>query len=295
MITPVHAQYGEGDDFGGHGYSVCAGSEMGENWHPALAWANPIPPDVSAFLANTALPLVQSGRLVLVPAPLVGCTQHAVGWTDTLLTDNFLQGVVTTATRCEVPGTQGVQRIVDLTEITVPYVDNVDLCQLADVLNETDEWLRPLRSLLYRSISGNDLKIEKWGEIAALRNDIRDACALLRREMNAHITQVRRGEWHLDKVQGVFSAGTRASDQPGKEPVTDLLRTVTRQSPELAPWIPYWRLQETGGYLNWTGTLDNPTKLPEGDEAKALPSKDVQSWLYPGTGGWGIPRVFVPA
>jgi hypothetical protein len=210
------------------------------------------------------------------------------------MTSRLPLGVVSTATRHEVQDAPRVQRIVDLTEITVPYVDNIDLSQLGDVLNETDEWLRPLRSLLFRSISGNDLKAENWGQIAALRNDIRDACALLQREMNAHIAQVRRGDCHLDKVQGVFSAGTRVGDQPGKEPVTDLLRTVTRQSLELAPWIPYWRLQEAGGYLNWSGQLDNPTKPPEGEEAKALASKDVLSWLYPGTGGWNIPTVFVP-
>jgi hypothetical protein len=237
---------------------------------------------------------VESGRLVLVPAPLVGCTQHAIGWTDTLFVDNFLQGVVSTATRREVQHAPQVQRIVDLTEITVPYVDNVDLFQLGEVLSETDEWLRPLRSLLYRSISGTDLKIENWGNIAALRNDIRDACITLQEEMKSHVVQVKRGEWHVGHVQGVFSAATRAADLPGKEPVTDLLRCVTQQSPELAPWIPYWRLQEAGGYLNWTGKLDNPTKSPEGEEAKALPSKDVLSWLYPGTPGWRIPTVVIP-
>ena len=273
VITPVHAYYGEGDDFGGHGYSVCAGDEMGDNWHPAFAWANPLPQNVSAFLASKALPLVESGRLVLVPAPLVGCTQHAIGWTDTLLVDNFLRGVVSTAGRREAQYAPQVQRIVDLTEITVPYVDNVDLLQLDEVLNETDEWLRPLRSLLYRSISGNDLKIENWGNIAALRNDIRDACALLQHEMKSHVAKVTRGEWHLGTVQGTFSAGTRAADRPGKEPVTDLLRCVTQQSPELAPWIPYWRLQEVGGYLNWTGKLDNPTKSPKGRKRKHCPRK----------------------
>ena len=165
VIIPFHMAYGDGpDDFGGHGYSVTAGSVLRDrpDWCPALSWANPIPQDVTSFLAGEALPLMKAGRLVVLPAPLVGCTQSAIGWTDNLLVDSFLGGVVNVARREEHGPTTGRQKILDITRIQIPFIDNVPLVDLANVLDETEPWVGSLRSLLLKTMSNEDLNYERW-------------------------------------------------------------------------------------------------------------------------------------
>ena len=146
-----------------------------------MAWANLLPRDVARFLASEALPLVRSGRLVVVPAPLVGCTQTAVGWTDSLLVDVFLGGVVEAVRQHPAPdrAQDCLRRIVDLSAVSVPYIDGVSLPDLAKVLDETAEWTPPLRSLLLRAL-GKDLRHENWASIGAISSDFQVACRDLR-------------------------------------------------------------------------------------------------------------------
>ena len=96
MLSPIPEDYGEnffGEMFAGQGYIVTS-DKTNKGWPVALSWANPLPREISYFLATKALPLIKAGRLVVLPAPLVGCTQSAIGWTDNLLVDNMLGGVV---------------------------------------------------------------------------------------------------------------------------------------------------------------------------------------------------------
>jgi hypothetical protein len=278
----------EEGDFGLHGYMLCLGSVYthgGVEWAPSLAWANPLPSEVGAFLAGEAQPLLAAGRLVVLPAPLVGCTQSAVGWTDTLLLEGFLRGVVNVVSG----GSSGEQRVLDLSRVSVPYIDAVPMENLDSVLNDTDEWLRPLRALLFRSLHDEGLRYEKWQAIAALENDIYEACQELRERLGS---VARKRDWKLMEADGSVSAGENGSDEMGREPVTDLLRACTEGRRNLAPWIPYWRLQGMGGHLNWTCPLDNPSKPSDQPNV----GKDVQTWIWPGTGGWLIPsaRVLEP-
>lgn len=297
VIAPIHAAYGDGPDtFGGHGYAVTAGSVFSnhDNWHPALSWANPLPREVVGFLAGEALPLLEAGRLVVLPAPLVGCTQTAVGWTDTLLVDGLLGGVVNVARREESanPAT-GRQRVLDVTRIQIPFIDNVALADLAGVLDETEPWVGPLRGLLLRTMSGDDLNYERWERIAALEYDIQEACRELRDRLNSLVSKHRQQEWTIADATGGISAGERGTTPPAREPITGLLQSVSTASRELSPWIPYLRLQDHGGYLNWTCPLDNPSTPPDASTLARLPAgpkgPELHTWLYPGTGGWTIP------
>jgi hypothetical protein len=300
VIAPIHAAYGDGPDtFGDHGYAVTAGSVFRnhENWHPALSWANPMPREVVGFLAGEALPLLETGRIVVLPAPLVGCTQTAVGWTDTLLVDGLLGGVVNVARKAEGANpAPGRQRVLNVTRIQIPFIDNVALADLAGVLDETEPWVGPLRGLLLKAISGDDLNYERWERVAALEYDIQEACRELREHLTALAAKHRQQEWTITDAAGGLSAGERGATPPARESITGLLQSVSTARRELSPWIPYLRLQDHGGHLNWTCPLDNPSTPPDASTLARLPvgsrGPELHTWLYPGTGGWGIPTAF---
>jgi hypothetical protein len=295
VIVPFHMAYGDGaDDFGGHGYSVTAGSVLRDrpDWCPALSWANPIPQDVTRFLAHEALPLMKAGRLVVLPAPLVGCTQTAIGWTDNLLVDSFLGGVVNVARREEHGPTIGRQKILDITRIQIPFIDNVPLIDLANVLDETEPWVGSLRSLLLKTMSNEDLNYERWERIAALEYDIQQACNELREHLQSLATRFSKQEWVIADATGGFSVGEQGDTPPAQESITALLQSVSSIRRELSPWIPYLRLQDYGGHLNWTCPLDNASEPPDPMTLARLGTgkgPELHTWLYPGTGGWNIP------
>lgn len=294
VIIPFHMAYGDGeDDFGGHGYSVTAGSVLRDrpDWCPALSWANPIPQEVTRFLASEALPLIKTGRLVVLPAPLVGCTQTAIGWTDTLLVDSFLGGVVNVARREEsAASTIGRQKILDITRVQIPFIDNVSLVDLANVLDETEPWVGPLRSLLLRTMSNEDLNYERWDRIAALEYDIQQACKELREHLQSVATRFGQQQWTVVEATGGISAGERGDTPLAQESITGLLQSVSSSRRELAPWIPYLRLQDYGGHLHWTCPLDNTSNPPDQlTIARLGKGPEMHTWLYPGTPGWNIP------
>jgi len=300
VIVPIHEAYGDGsDDFGGHGYDVAAGSAFGDHaeWCPALSWANPLPREVALFLAGEALPLVSGGRLVVLPAPLVGCTQTAIGWTDNLLVENFLGGVVDVVRREDSAASlTRKQRVLDIAQIQIPFIDNVELADLANVLDETETWIGAFRGLLLKAMSKDDLSYEHWDRVTSLEYDIGQACRELREHLESFTRRHRRQEWAISETSGGVSAGERGEAPIAREPVTGLLQAVASARGDLAPWIPYLRLQDHGGHLQWTCPLDNPSTPPDAMAAAQLARRgpELQSWLYPGTGGWNIPTAFVP-
>src|ERR1017187_6775759 len=299
-IAAIHAAYGDGpDDFGGHGYDVTAGSTFRDHaeWHPALSWANPLPREVPLFLAGEALPLVSAGRLVVLPAPLVGCTQTAIGWTDNLLVETFLGGVVDVVGREDSAASSSrKRRVLDITQVQIPFIDNVDLADLASVLEETEAWIGAFRGLLLKAMSKEDLSYEHWDRVDSLEYDISQACRELREHLESFTRRHPRQEWTVSKTSGGIAAGERDDAPIAREPVTGLLQAVASARGDLAPWIPYLRLQDHGGHLNWTCPLDNPSTPPDAMAAAQLARRgpELQSWLYPGTGGWNIPTAFVP-
>ncbi|MFG2143683.1 hypothetical protein ACGFRG_05720 [Streptomyces sp. NPDC048696] len=286
VMIPQRADYGGPGAFGGHGYYIAMGGlVLGEDWVPATSWANLVPPAVSRLLATEALPLVAAGRLVLLPAPLVGCTQTTVGWTDHLLLE-LLGGVVNVAndsTRNS-PDRPNGQRVLDLVRHSLPYMADISLKDLASVLDETDEWVKPLRTLLLQSLSSDALKVENWQAISVLENDFYEACQQLRSRLEG---VGRTGGWHIANTTAAVSAVSINDQNPGHEPITEILRSITHQQRELAPWIPYWRLQDMGGHLDWSHPIDNPSRSSPDHRFSSI----SHAWLRPGTAGWRIPTV----
>lgn len=280
IVAPVHESWGGPGSFGGHGYSVLLGSKVRDDWYVAASQGSLLPEAATRFLATEALDLVESGRLVVVPAPLVGCTQSSIGWTDHLLLEGLLGGVVNAIqTTASAPAVGRPQRVLDLARHTIPYMADISLPDLARVLDETDEWVVSLRSLLLRSLLSDDLRRENWASIAAIENEIKTACRELR---DAFDRIGRAGGWAVSETDGAIAAGsTPDHGQPGL-PVTELLRSLAADRPSLGPWIPYFRLGTQGGHLDWSSPSDllSPGSAQPGG-----------SWLFPGTAGAGIRTV----
>lgn len=285
-MVPMPDHLGPPGAFGGQGYGRTDSEISGkEDWHVAIGWANFLPKDVSESIVEEAGPLLRSGRLVVLPAPLVGCTQTSVGWTDNLLLDRILGGVVKSVGFQE--GEDRDNRICDLGSMAIPFIDNVRLADLNTVLDELADWLSPLRRLLRKSIGSKDLRLESWDSIGCYFEDIRDAFRQLDDRWKS--LSISQGEWAVSSTQGSFSAVEKGSDTPGVDCITDFLRSMAGTDRNLGPWVPFWRLRQMGGEIDWTRTLDNRSEPPSGfAQTFGFNQPYLQGWLYPGDGGPGL-------
>ncbi len=273
-IVPVHAKMLLETPRGGQGYALTSSRTDDGRWQVAVGWANMIPREVAEFLAGEAAPLVKSGRLVLLPAALVGCTQSSVGWTDSMLSDNLLGGVIAVANHGHdkrAGRDTGPSKMRDIAQISVPFIDGVSLSNLNAVLDDTTEWLRPLRKLIRESLGSPAMREERWQALSTILDDLREAC----RDLNDRLLEAKRsaaagGSWKVVEATSYFSAGATSVSRIGREPSTDLMRAVVTGRPDLTPWIPYWRLQAAGGVVNWAGALDNPSREATAEEQAAL-------------------------
>jgi tetratricopeptide (TPR) repeat protein len=298
-LVPMPDNLGPPGEFGGQGYIRTSDILKGKyGWHAAMGWGNFLPKEVTEFLATDALPLLRSGRLVLLPAPLVGCTQSAVGWTDNLFVDALLGGVVKTAgTRtgdADAGSRNLLSRSLDLGTVSIPFIDNIPFCELNQVLDDTVQWLAPLRRLLDASLGSSDLRHERWGGLRPYFTDIRDAFRQLEERWTSICTsRSQKAGWRVAGVAGTFTATERREDAPGSDSMTDLLRSVAGGNPEFGPWVPFWCLREAGGQINWTTPFDNRSTPPDNmARLHGFSSSVSQGWLFPGDGGPGIATAF---
>jgi hypothetical protein len=278
---------------GGHGYAVTADRTSDKRYVVSMSWANPVPPEVTTFLAREAFSLFSAGRLLVFPALLVGCSQSAVGWTDNLLLEGLLGGIID-VTRSSATDAGTPQRVLDLSRVKLPFIDNIGMSDLASVLEDTERWTGPLRREVMKILASGDLNHERWASISSLEQEIQDAC----RELTEGWAAVVGGrDWSVVQVDASIAAGSRGpAHAPAREAITGLLQSVASGNREVAPWIPYWRLQDRGGYLNWTCPLDNQDTPPDPGMIARMAamgmekSPELHSWLYPGTPGWFMPR-----
>ncbi len=298
-IVPMPDELGPPGAFGGQGYTRTSDTLVGkEGYHVAVGWANYLPREIAEFLATDALALLRSGRLVVFPAPLVGCTQTSVGWTDNLLADALLGGVVKTAALGPNEKPEGrplpADRVFDLGTAGIPFIDNVPLGDLESVLEDSAAWLSPLRRLLRSSIGSGDLRSERWDGLGSYFSEIREACRHLEERWIALTASPAGAGWHLDAASTAFSAALREEERPGSDDITDVLRSIASAEPESSPWIPFWRLQRAGGDLNWMGALDNRSTPPdEKAQLQGIQGGLAQGWLFPGDGGPGVRTGFI--
>jgi hypothetical protein len=287
---------------GGHGYDitneVIVSSDDPQSldqgtpeWAITVSSAALVGRDLASFLATEASALVEAGRLVVVPAALVGCTQSATGWTDSLFVDGLLGGAVSVI---DMPSTRRApesQRVLDLTSTAVPYIDNVSMADLARILQEADDWLGPLRAVMLNAIGSRDVSHERWERITILEDEINDACRELEARYDRVVAAEPQREWRVHQVDAVTAAVERPQDlheplsviDPITETLSMLAAPVVRDP---APWIPFWRLRGVGGHLRWSCPLDN--RVRAADARQAQPQLAISSWLHPGTPGFGV-------
>ena len=268
-----------GDFFGGMGLIRCADDVL------MGVGGNLLPNEVGVFLATEALPLIQSGRLILLPAPFVGCTQTAIGWTDDLLTRHFLKGVINGARRDSAPDGDA-QHSINI-RAAIPFIDGVSLPDLAHVLDDVSDFLLPLRSMVFETL-GSNIARERLASVYSVEREFRNACRKLHEVLSATRPKHGISNWAVKTFESSASANAPGTTQIGSDPNSDALRSVISADKDLAPWIPFFHLQGLKGYLNWSHRLDNPSK----PDARTPYGSITQTWIYPGTGGPGMVMVW---
>lgn len=292
VVAPRHISQGSPGDFGGHGYFSTA-DFLRDEWNLAVSFGGSLlPTQVCNFLATEAIRLIEQGRLVVLPAPLVGASQSAVGWTDDLLTGGLFRGVVNAANTTHASGQDIPKslRAIDITTTAIPYMRGVALPTLADMFGELGEEVAELRRLWTDDIAyvAND----DWQRINSLERDFDDACRALRERMK----KLTSGDGQVGISE--LAAGTSALPAQavtGKaSTVTSLLHDLTSDR-QTKPWIPFWRLTEQGHLLDWNATpnrFGNPINSADPASHSSMGFIDVaeatNSWLCPGNAGCGL-------
>lgn len=287
LIPDVTSDFAPG--FGGHGYTQAAGSDG--RWAPAIVTGNYLGNDIVKFIQSEAYNLFKQGRLLICPAPLIGCTQTSVGWSDDLLLDSFLSGVVSTAgeSATSVTGLNS-GRSINLCDLRIPFMRDVSLPHLADSLDQLKEFTSPLRELIGCHLQTGDLKTENWSTLSKISRDFKDAS----RFFGDRLRSFGGGKYDvIGSGTGVaVTAMGREDTMPGSDPVTDLLRSLCPLSKDSAPYVVFWQLQTKGGTFDWTCPIDNPNYSKPNALMPDVPfSNRMRGWLVPGTLGVRLGRV----
>lgn len=273
--APVADQFG--DFFGGMGYIRCADSIL------ITPGSNTLPDDLGLFMAGEARSLIESGRLVVLPAPFVGCTQTAIGWTDDMLGRMLLNGVLHVTCGSVASSEKQPQfRSNDVMKMPIPFIDGVSMEDLALILEDSEDYLGSLRGLLASSFS-SDLGNERWGAIKTVEANFNEASRKLK-EIYQNAKRPKTADWKISTISGVGGVSEPGNYRIGLDENTDRLRALCPQDSTVLPWIPLLRLENAGGYLDWSCELDNPTA----PAAETPMGRIQQTWLYPGTGGPGM-------
>jgi hypothetical protein len=241
--------------------------------------------DIIKFIQNEAYDLFRQGRLIIFPAPLVGCTQSAVGWSDELLLGNFLSGVVSTAgTRKSHDTCEPAFRTINLCDLKIPYIKDVSLYDLSMSLEQLKDYISPLRDLVCAHLQSGNLKHENWATLSKLARDFKDAS----RFFSDRLQSFCNGKHSID-ISGSHAAVTaieREDSMPGKEPVTDFLRSICQIPENQSPYVVFWQLQTKGGVFDWTCPINNPNSTQSSYLMPDVPfSNRMRGWLVPGTLG----------
>jgi tetratricopeptide (TPR) repeat protein len=293
VIVPQHIDY-EGP--GGWGYSTCAGSEMraeGEEdaqWCPALGWARPLPREIVDFVFVEARPLIERGRLLLVPAALVGCEFRGHGYFEKLLIQELLGA---SPVLIEV---SGEQPHISGFPVVVPYFPEVPLADLAKVVDDNEEILIETRAaclewgakihkeggelsehgkqLISARIKGAMVRIKNALQTVSGRMPSRAPFNLTDEQLNPSAIVVPTSE--SPPAMGLTSSGLYAALHE-----------------DALPWYPLWQLQSSvGGYWRIAGPKLPPPK--QRDDSSSPPTNRISShWIQPPEGGWMIPTMMI--
>ena len=141
-----------------------------------------MPPEVAEWLGSQARPLLAAGRLLVVPAVQVGCTQKDVGWTDDVLLSRFLRGVVVAtggAQLSEAP-------VLDLAQVALPYMGGpgLSIADLAKAIEDLGESMRPYRRRMLGILGSQGSAPLSWAQGKSIRLEIEEGIEEVRRHFS---------------------------------------------------------------------------------------------------------------
>ena len=274
---------------GGWGYAVCLGSQLNKEpthtrtWYPAMGWGSLLPADVAKFLVTEAKPLLEQGRLLLVPAAATGCFHPGHGPLENLFAE------ICNAVPC-VKGTNS-QNPIGL----LPYFPDVPLDALADIIGEHNETLARLRLLLIRHSRDLRSHANPQGAMKELDLEIQDALATLR-DLESRLSRKNGWEKKDERIAGSRldyteqDAHKAAIESQGSRPLVSL--SAMLKGSERPVWSPVLVLESMGyGWRVTDPSVAQPRERYAPEEGEA-----IGAWLCPPTRGCSFPTaVRVPA
>jgi hypothetical protein len=153
---------------GGAGYIATLGSLAWESketgpWFPIIGYGPFLPVELVKLLAKDALPLIEQGRLIVLPAPAVGCWQDPFGPAEHLIADLI----------AATPMAHSEPMMSSFPLGVLPFFEDAPFGVLADLLAKDTDAPRRLRLALIRKT--NELRMH--GAIEAVSREIADEIA----------------------------------------------------------------------------------------------------------------------
>ncbi|MFZ4081802.1 MAG: DUF4365 domain-containing protein [Pirellula sp.] len=249
-ITMMTVQNGRDEEAGwlcGDGFANCA--SVGDGKYGVVGYLTSVPPEVAKWLGTQARALLAAGRLIVVPAVQVGCTQKDVGWTDDVLLSRFLRGVVVATGREQLPGVP----VLNLAQVGLPYIGGPGLSMddLAKVLEDLGDAIGPYRRRMLGILGSQGSRSLNWAQKKSIRLEIEDGIADVRKHFSMTL---RHTSVDVMDSQASIDAVER-NDYAGRAWMSEALHGMAELPETLRPWLPLWRFKELGGSFNWAAPL----------------------------------------
>lgn len=259
----------------GCGY-VLTGSES-NGWPVAMGHGVLLPKHVATFLFHNCVRLMKQGRLVVVPAELVGCQAPGLAAADGLLAQKLLGGAISLA-NINISNDAADVRVVDVATTPIPYLRGISLDDFSEVMDSLCDATGDFKHLWRSRISKVDLS--DWRTLSAFEDQFRDACVQLEKAVCNVATKLRNVT--VSRMPG----GCAFAQPPVSPEMTSYLQDICGPIPSDA-WVPLWRIQKAGGVLEWNANHSRDVK--HGILLRKTPaqysSRFGPSWLCPGNVG----------
>ncbi|UCG85087.1 MAG: tetratricopeptide repeat protein [Gemmatimonadota bacterium] len=284
---------------GGWGYYVFAGDksrpheEAPWDWCPVLGVGSYLPDAVARFYLEEARPLVADGRLLLLPAPLVGCVTANHSLLDRLLADVMSASAVLR---------KGEGRSRDeLVSIAFPYFPDAPLEDLAKMIKDEHESLVQMRLALLRLLDEAGVTGTELSRRARLRlsEEVGHGIELVRTRFERLARRMTRSDQFVPRssrlaAQAVPLTGSEAFTTA--DPAANALQQLAEGAGlRRDPWYAFWKMEEQfGGQWEIGGPLLPSAGPPSVENVRPDAQREARQfyhWLHPPESGWATPYV----
>jgi hypothetical protein len=245
-----------------------------------LGETNELPEDVITFLRNDARKLVEAGRLFVVPAQLIGCAQRFVGSSDAKFAHDLLRGAFLGSGDSAAAVRGSPQRnLIKLNQMILPYFKGLDLNELALVMDDIGDDVRPFHRRIRELFSSGDFDEASFSVMKqdAIEREIDESVRDISKIYNSLSSTLsdRLNSTSLDRFVAPRTPHLAGSN------ITDMLNAILPSELPLRPWIPFYKLSQAGGDFSWSS--------PPIRKGTLSPVNTIDfSWLAPPTIGAGV-------